>query len=72
LTTLILTYKKTVMNKVRFAAVTATMFVAVIPALAGLAYEAEQDYEGWPSAHKTMTDQLSNGYVNFRANQTGW
>jgi hypothetical protein len=38
------------MKNVLFAAATAMMIVAVAPAFAGPAYEAEQDYPGWLAA----------------------
>ena len=55
--------KETVMKKVLFAAVTATIFVVVSPAFANPAYEAEWDYDGWKAARQ------SNAQVETRDSQ---
>ena len=49
--------KETVMKKVLFATVAATIFVAVSPAFANPSYEAEWDYAGWRDAQQSIAGQ---------------
>jgi hypothetical protein len=61
------------MKKVLIATTAAIVFIAVSPAFAGPAEDAEWDYAGWRAAEKAAQQQVQhqvhNGHVIYRTNQ---
>jgi hypothetical protein len=69
-----LTQHRKVMRKLLIGAAAATMFIAVAPAFANPAQEAEEDYEGWRAAQRAGVSQqtkMQNAPVKYRSHREG-
>jgi hypothetical protein len=69
-----LTQSTKLMRKLLIGAAVATTFVAITPAFASPADDAEWDLAGWSAAQKAIAEQQAatqNNHVIHRSNQVG-